>query len=258
MNNIKAAKHLIKIAKLLISSELDQNLFYMKTAKNACHYIEQITNKYTHDVYNNQDKTYKYLNQSKQLVNNLGMTLIKSEQHVIQDDKLGSWKDTYHYEFNNNEGSRFTIAVQFNVMLAGTVQDHELSYDFTVASWDENTQTNILPPVSKDENMNNMKTKKQVIKYIYNLVDKYTHNVWNNENKDYKELREAYDIIDKLGMEVVDIENSKLRTGYEDKVNYQFMNNEGKIIDLIIITTVSYAGTVEDIKSRYDFTIGIY
>lgn len=257
MNNIKVAKSLIKLAKSLLASELNEKLFHCKSAKQASKYINSLIDKYTHDVYNNEDKSFKKLNEAKEVINNLGMTLVNKQEHVIQDKELGSWMDTYHYEYINDEGNKFTIAVQFNVMLGGTVEDHELSYDFTVWSYDENEETNVLPSLSDDDRLNMMKNISQVKKYIYSLVDKYTHDVYDNRNHDYKVLNEVYDIIDKLGMEIINNETDKHEKGYTDTMHYHFMNNSGDIMKVDVIFNVFYAGSMDDIKNRYDFTVEV-
>lgn len=258
--NIRIAKELVKIAKSLVAFELDNNLFNSMTAKNACKYIMRLTDKYTHDVWNNEDKSYEELNFAKKIIEDLGMNLVNKEEHVITDQSSGSWKDVYHYEFINNQGTKFTIAVKFNVMLAGTVSDRELSYDFTVSAQDENTKTNILPGLSDDDNLNHMSNKRQVADYIRKLVDPFVHNVWNNEDKSYRELNQIYDIIHGLGMQIVDVDNHKHYERGQEKGNTEtltcrFMNYEGKIIEIYINIITAYAGTVDDIKSRYDVVV---
>ena len=241
--------------------ELDGRLFTQRTARNAADFLSKTLSKYTHDVYNNEDKKYKELYNAKNELFQYGMNLESKEEHTDVSDN-GSWKDLYHFSFRNFEGKEFTICVEFNVMLAGTTTDHELSYDFTVQAWDENKETQYDAPAINHEIASMPRPK--ACKAIQRMVDKYTHDVYDNKDYRFTVLQRAHQIVDSIGMESLDCDRKDFRndygdvTGYTEVDTYRYLDANLKEVKLSVRWSVYYAGSIGDIKNRYDFTVDVY
>lgn len=250
-----------KISLKLAGMELDEALFNKRTARNACDYIAHSLSKYTHGVYPNEDKQYKELQQAKDELFKYGMNLESKEEHQSTSDN-GSWKDSYHFSFSNYEAKVFTICVDFNVMLAGTVDDHELSYDFTVTAYDENKETQYDAPAI--EHPIASMPRKKACKTIYDMVEKYTHDVYPNDNHNFDELSKARGIVNDIGMESVDCErkythNSEGKeSGYSELETWRYLDSNLDEVKINVRWNVFYAGSVDDMKDRYDFTVEVF
>jgi len=255
MNKIK------RLSLRLAGLELKEELCQKRTARNACDYISHELGKYTHGVYDNKDKKYSAVYNAKHELFGYGMNLESKEEHISTSDN-GSWKDLYHFSFKNYEGKVFTICVQFDIMLAGTVDDHELSYDFTVQAYDENKETQYDAPAI--EHPIASMPRKQACKAIYRMVEKYTHDVYANDNHHFDELFKARGIVDSIGMEGLDCDRRDFRndhgdvTGYTELDTYRYLDSNLNEVKINVRWNVFYAGSVGDIKDRYDFTVEVF
>ena len=253
-----------KIARISLrvaGMELDERLFSQRTARNAADFLSRTLSKYTHGVFNNEDKQYKEVYNAKHEMFQLGMNLESKEEHQKTSDN-GSWRDLYHFSFSNFEGKVFTICVEFSIMLAGTTTDHELSYDFTVQAWDENKETQYDAPAI-DHEIASMPRKK-ACKAIYKIAEKYTHGVFPNENHHFDELCKAHVAVDEIGMECIDCDRRDFVndygtvTGYTEVDTYRYLDAELKEVKVNVRWNVFFGGSVGDIKDRYDFTVDVF
>lgn len=250
-----------RISLRIAGIELDEALFSQRTARNASDYIARTLSKYTHGVYNNEDKKYTQLQKAKDELFGYGMNLESKEERKPTSTN-GSWRDLYHFSFFNFEGKRFTICVEFNVMLAGTVDDHELSYDFTVGAFDENVDTQYDAP-SIDHVIASM-TRKRACNFIYKMVEKYTHGVYRNDNHHFDELYKARGVVNDIGMENIDCDrrmtynNDGKETGYSELEEWRYLDYNLNEVRINVRWNVFYAGSIEDMKDRYDFTVEVF
>ena len=242
-----------RIAKNICADYINQGLAASKTPKNACRFLNNLLREYTKGKFDNSDKSYSAVNKAKEMLFSLGMKLEDKKEHIVTHGK--SWRDEYTFSFVNKEGKEIKLFCQFNIMLDGTVEDNELSYDFTFLADPiiEDWETPVYP---NDKILASKKNATQACKYISDMVDYLTHDVYSNENHDWKAFRQARDIIDSLGMETVDIVESKEEGNWNTTLEHlRFVNDEGKTIDLYCRYNIYYAGTTEDPKSSYDFTV---
>ena len=250
-----------KIALRTAGLELDENLFLQRTARNAADFIERTLSKHTHGVYKNDDKKYSELQKAKDELFSMGMNL-DSKEEKRKSSENGSWRDLYHFTFVNFEAKVFTICVEFSVMLAGTVDDNELSYDFTVQAWDENKNTQYDAPAIEGEIAS--MPRKKACNAIYRMVEKYTHGVYANPNHHFDELNKARSIVDGIGMESVDNDRRPFHndkgeeTGYTEVETWRYLDSDLKEVTINVRWNVFYAGNVDDIKDRYDFTVEVF
>ncbi len=206
-----------KIALRTAGLELDENLFLQRTARNAADFIERTLSKHTHGVYKNDDKKYSELQKAKDELFSMDMNL-DSKEEKRKSSENGSWRDLYHFTFVNFEAKVFTICVEFSVMLAGTVDDNELSYDFTVQAWDENKNTQYDAPAIEGEIAS--MPRKKACNAIYTMVEKYTHGVYANPNHHFDELNKARSIVDGIGMESVDNDRRPFHNDKGEETGY--------------------------------------
>lgn len=250
-----------RISKRIAGLMLNDRLFTQRTARNACDFIQRELSKYTHDVFNNADKKYVELQKAKDELFGYGMNLESKNEHQKTSEN-GSWKDSYHFSFANFENKTFTICVEFNVMLAGTVEDNELSYDFTVQAYDENTETQFDPPAIEHEIAS--MTRKKACNYIYRMLEKHTHRVYQNPNHHFDELFKTRGIVDEIGMENIGSERSDFHNsngevnGYSQLDTWRYLDQNLNEIKINIRWNVYYAGSINDMKNMYDFTVDVF
>ena len=106
--------------------------------------------------------------------------------------------------------------------------------------------------------------RKKACNAIYRMVEKYTHDVYANPNHHFDELNKARSIVDGIGMESVDNDRRPFHndkgeeTGYTEVETWRYLDSNLKEVTINVRWNVFYAGDVDDIKDRYDFTVEVF